>query len=71
MKKIRGCTHLIVRKGKVINVFTHLSNFPANGVVHLKSNKIESFEEFKKSHPYDHEELKRHKKVINVKIEKF
>jgi len=67
MKKIVGCTHLIVKKGKVVNVFTHLSDFPIDGVVHLKGNKIESFEEFKKSHKFDHKELKKHKNVVNIK----
>ena len=66
MKRIKGCTHLIVNKGKIINVFTHLNNFPVNGVIHLKGDKIYSVEEFKKSHPKDHKELKKHKKIVNI-----
>lgn len=66
MKRIKGCTHLIVNKGKIINVFTHLNNFPVNGVIHLKGDKIYSVEEFKKSHSKDHKELKKHKKIVNI-----
>ena len=56
-KQIDGCTHLIVRDGKVVNVITHLSDLPKNGVVHLKGDKIYTFDEFKKSHVHDHDEL--------------
>jgi len=64
-RKINGCAHMIVRKGKVVNVFTHLDRMPEDGVVHLKGHKIYSFSEFKKSHILDHGELKkRRKKVI-------
>lgn len=65
MKKINGCVHLIVKNGKIINVFTHLSKFPKNGVVHLKGEKIYTNDEFKKSHIHDHDELKpKRKKII-------
>lgn len=56
-KQIDGCTHLIIRDGKVINVITHLSDLPENGVVHLKGDKIYTFDEFKESHIHDHDEL--------------
>lgn len=56
-KKIDGCAHLIIRGGKIVNVITHLSDLPKNGVVHLKGNKIYTFDEFKKSHIHDHDEL--------------
>jgi len=65
-KKINGCVHLIVRKGEVVNIFTHLSDFPKNGVIHLKGDKIYSEDEFKKSHPSDHIELQKHKKKIII-----
>ncbi len=64
-KEIEGCVHLIIKDGKVVNVFTHLSELPKDGVVHLKGHKIYSFEEFKKSHPLDHDELnKKDERVI-------
>lgn len=66
VKKIDGCTHLILKNGKIINVFTHLKKLPKNGVVHLKDGKIYSIEEFKESHPRDHHELKKHKKIVNI-----
>ena len=56
-KKIDGCVHLIIRDKKVVNVITHLSDLPENGVVHLKGDKIYTFEEFKESHIHDHDEL--------------
>jgi len=65
-KKIKGCVHFIIKNGKVINVFTHLNKFPKNGVIHLKGHKIYSFKEFKKSHPFDHSELKKNKKKIVI-----
>jgi len=56
-KEIKWCVHLIIRNGKVVNIITHLSDFPKNGVVHLKGDKIYTFNEFKKSHVNDHHEL--------------
>lgn len=56
-KKVDGCTHLIIRDGKVVNVITHLSDLPKDGVVHLKGDKIYTFDEFKESHIHDHDEL--------------
>lgn len=56
-KKVEGCTHLIIRNGKIVNVVTHLSALPENGVVHLKGDKIYTFDEFKESHINDHSEL--------------
>jgi hypothetical protein len=66
VKKVKGCTHLIIKNGEVANVFTHLSNLPKNGVVHLKGDKIYSIKEFKESHKRDHHELKQHKKKVNI-----
>jgi hypothetical protein len=56
-KEVKGCTHLIIREGKIVNVITHLSNLPKNGVVHLKGDKVYTFDEFKTSHVNDHDEL--------------
>lgn len=65
-KKIKGCTHLIIKDGKIINIFTHVSELPINGVVHLKADKIYSYSEFKKSHIHDHDELKAKKQKIII-----
>ena len=65
-KKIKGCAHLIIKNGKILNVITHLNNLPKNGVVHLKGDKIYTFEEFKKFHIHDHDELKPKKKKIII-----
>lgn len=65
VKQVKGCTHLIIRNNKIVNVFTHLDKLPKNGIVHLKGDKIYSFKEFKDCHPLDHKELKpRKEKVI-------
>jgi hypothetical protein len=65
VKTVEGCTHIVIRDGKIVNVFTHLSDFPKDGVIHLKGDKIYSIEEFKASHPRDHHELKKHRKIVN------
>ncbi|HDL02407.1 MAG TPA: hypothetical protein ENH20_01070 [Candidatus Pacearchaeota archaeon] len=66
VKKVEGCTHLIIKNGEVVNVFTHLNKLPRNGVVHLKGDKVYSIKEFKKSHKRDHHELKQHRKIVNI-----
>ncbi len=65
-KKVDGCTHLIMRKGKIVNVITHLSELPKDGVVHLKGDKIYTFDEFKKSHIHDHDELEQKDEKIII-----
>ncbi|MDO8529693.1 MAG: hypothetical protein Q7S18_03420 [bacterium] len=49
-----------------MNVITHLSDLPKNGVVHLKCDKIYTFDEFKKSHIHDHDELIPSDKLIII-----
>lgn len=66
VKKVEGCTHLIIKDGVIVNVATHLNKLPKNGVVHLKVDKIYTIKEFKKSHLRDHHELKKQKKKINI-----
>jgi len=71
IKKINGCTHLIIKNGKVISIHTHLDKYQKEnqikeGVIHLKGDKIYSIEEFKKSHPRDNHELKTTRKKINL-----
>ena len=53
---------MIIKQGKIVNVATHLTKLPKNGVVHLKPDKTYSFTEFKKSHPEDADETKGGKK---------
>ena len=65
-EKIDGCVHLIIRNKKIETIYTHINKIPKNGVVHLKGDKIYSFEEFKKSHPVDKEELKSKEKGIFI-----
>lgn len=65
-KKIKGCVHLVFKKGKITNIVTHLDKIPKNGVIHAKGDKIYSIEEFKKSHKRDHHELKKYKKLVNI-----
>jgi hypothetical protein len=66
VKKVKGCTHIVIRNGKIANIFTHLSDFPKEGVIHLKSDETYSIEEFKQSHPRDNHELKKHRKIVNT-----
>jgi hypothetical protein len=65
-KRVEGCAHFIVKNGKVINVYTHLNSFPRDGVIHLKGHKIYSFSEFRKSHPFDHSELKKNRQKVII-----
>lgn len=65
-KKVKGCVHLIVKHGEIESVYTHLSDLPKEGVVHLKGDKIYTNNEFKKSHPYDHIELEPTAKKIII-----
>lgn len=53
----KGCVHIHIKDGDIRNIFCHLSDFPENGVVHLKSDQIMTEEEITKSHPYDANEL--------------
>ena len=48
---------MVVKDGKIANVFTHLSEMPENGVLHLIVDSVETFDEFKESHPKDEKEL--------------
>ena len=65
-QEVKWCTHLILRDGKIVKVVTHLSNFPENWVIHLKGDKIYTFEEFKESHPNDHSELLWSDEIIQI-----
>lgn len=57
-KKISGYVHIHIKKGKIVNAFSHLSNFPKDCVIHTKIDEVLSRKEFEKSHKSDKEELK-------------
>jgi hypothetical protein len=63
---VNGSVNLIVKKGKIVSVFTHLDELPDECVISLKVNKVYGFEEFKEAFPLEQHELEKQKKVINV-----
>ena len=67
-KKVKGCVHVHIRGGKVINAFSHLSNFPDNCIIHLKPDEVLSLKEFEKSHSIDKDEVyaKEDQKVFDL-----
>lgn len=56
--KTKGCLHVHIKDGKIQSVFSHLSNFPSNCVIHLKPDVEMTAAEFTKTHPKDSDELK-------------
>lgn len=52
-----GCVHIHVKNGKISNIFSHISEIPNNGVIHLKPEMDLTLKEFKESHPFDENEL--------------
>lgn len=64
--KTKGCVHIHIKNGKIESVFSHLSNFPKNCMIHLEPTDELTIEEFKKTHPFDVEELKvKSEKILN------
>ena len=53
----KGCVHIHIKNGKTANIFSHLSGYPEDCVIHLKPDAVMTREEFKKSHPDDISEL--------------
>lgn len=49
----KGCVHVHVADGAITKVFLHLTDLPANGVVHLIPDAILRTDEFLESHPRD------------------
>ena len=45
--------HVHIKRGKIINAFSHLTNLPKNGVIHMKVDAALSEREFKKTHEFD------------------
>ncbi|MBU1126748.1 hypothetical protein KKF11_00155 [Patescibacteria group bacterium] len=56
--KTKGCVHIHIKDRKVVNVFSHLSDFPDECIIHLKPDAVLTKEEFKKAHAVDIDELK-------------
>ena len=54
---VKGCVHFQVKNGKILNVFSHLSNLPEEGVIHLVVDKVYSNDGFIESHPMDKNEV--------------
>ena len=55
--EVKGCVHVHVQNGNIVNVFSHLTNLPENCVVHLVPEVILSEEAFIQSHPRDKNEV--------------
>ena len=53
----KGCVHVHVKNGVVVNVFAHLADLPRNRVIHLVTECTLSEEEFRETHPNDIDEL--------------
>ena len=53
----KGCVHVQVRNGVVVNILAHLTDLPRNGVVHLVPECTLSEDEFVETHPNDVDEL--------------
>ncbi len=52
-----GCVHLHIKRGKIKNVFCHLSGLPEEGVIHLKVDSTFSNKQFIQTHEPDRGEL--------------
>jgi hypothetical protein len=53
----KGCVHVHVRDGVVVNMFAHLTDLPRDGVVHMVPECTMSRDEFGETHPNDVDEL--------------
>lgn len=54
---VKGCVHIHVKNGKIANVFSHLTSFPKNCVIHLVPDESLSEKQFVESHPKDEGEI--------------
>jgi hypothetical protein len=46
LTKAKGCVHVQVKNGLVVNIFEHLTDLPENGVIYLVPEHILSEAEF-------------------------
>ena len=54
---VKGCVHIHIKDGVIVNVFSHLTNLPENCIVHLAPDAVFSVEEFEQSHPQNKNEI--------------
>ena len=55
--EVKGCVHVHIKDGSIVNVFSHLTNLPENCVIHLVPDEVLSEDEFVQSHPHDRKEI--------------
>jgi hypothetical protein len=55
--KVKGCVHVHVKEGRIVNVFSHLTELPEDGVIHLVPDEELTEEQFAESHAQDANEL--------------
>jgi hypothetical protein len=53
----KGCIHVHVKNGQITNIFSHLSDFPENCIIHMKPDATLTYKEFIESHEQDKNEL--------------
>lgn len=56
--KTKGCVHIHIKEGKIKKVFSHLSDFPDECIIHLIPDAVLTDEKFRKNHAADIDELK-------------
>lgn len=54
---VSGCFHIHVEDGEIKNVFSHMTNFPKNCVIHLLPEQVFEVEEFQEDHHFDKDEV--------------
>lgn len=54
---IKGCVHAHIKGRKIMNVFSHLTGLPDNGVVHLSPDNVFFSADFAINHPDDINEI--------------
>jgi hypothetical protein len=52
----KGCIHVHVVDGKIVNVFLHLTDLPESGVIHLSPDEVLSADGFLATHALDADE---------------
>jgi hypothetical protein len=55
--EVKGCVHIHIKDGSIVNVFSHLTYLPENCVAHLVPDVVLTEDEFVQSHPHDKNEI--------------
>ena len=55
--QVKGCVHVHIKDGAIVNVFSHLTNMPDHCVIHLVPDAVRTQKQFAESHPQDRNEL--------------